>query len=408
MTEWDSLWLADNVATMTGTDQQSTGVLHDAAIGVSAGRIAWIGPRATLPDLPEHCASEVHRLESRWITPGLIDCHTHLVFAGDRTDEFTQRQNGVSYAQIARAGGGILSTVAATRSASLDELTDAALPRALALRGEGVTTLEIKSGYGLDLETERRMLQAARRIGEQTGQRIKTTFLGAHAIPTEFSGKTDNYVDFLCNDIMPALAADDLIDAVDAFNEDIAFDGPRVERLFERAQELGLPVKLHADQLTDSNGAALAARHSALSADHLEYTSEAGVRALSAAGTVAVLLPGAYYGLGGGQKPPVVALRSHSVPMAIATDCNPGSSPTLSILTMMNMACRLFGLTPHEALSGVTCAAAQALGLAGECGSLEVGKQADMVVWDINELVELSFWLGGNPAAQIVAGGVIL
>lgn len=401
--------MAANVATMDDSNNDTPyGVLRDGAIAVHAGRIAWIGPRGELPDTPERCAAEVHALGDCWVTPGLIDCHTHIIFAGNRTAEFAQRQHGASYAQIAREGGGILSTVAATRRASLNELTDTALPRALALRAEGITTLEIKSGYGLDLATERHMLQAARRLGEKTGQRIMTTYLGAHAVPPEFAGRADDYVDYICGEVMPALAADGLIDAVDAFNEEIAFDGPKVERVFQCAQELGLPVKLHADQLTDCNGAALAARYSALSADHLEFTGESGVRALAAAGTVAVLLPGAFYGLGAEQAPPVAALRNHAVPMAIATDCNPGSSPTLSILTMMNMACRLFGLTPDEALAGVTRVPAQALGLADECGTLEPGKRADMAVWAIDDPADLSYWLGHNPLVRTVAGGETL
>ena len=407
MNDWDSLWMAHRVATMLDNGTP-LGVLQDAAIAVRAGRIAWVGLQKQLPDKPERCATEVHALGDRWITPGLIDCHTHVVFAGDRTGEFVQRQQGVSYADIARAGGGILATVAATRRASVDELVDDALPRVLALRAEGVTTLEIKSGYGLDLETERHMLQAARRLGEKTGLRTHTTYLGAHAVPPEFTGRADDYVTFICAEVMPALAADGLIDAVDAFNEDIAFDGPQVERVFQRAQELGLSVKLHADQLNDCAGASLAARYSALSADHLEYTSESGVRDLAAAGTVAVLLPGAFYGLGGDQAPPIETFRNHGVPMAIATDCNPGSSPTVSILTMMNMACRLFGLTPDEALAGVTRSAAQALGLADECGTLEPGKRADMVVWAMNDPADLSFWLGRNPAIHIIAGGKTL
>jgi imidazolonepropionase len=318
-----------------------------------------------------------------------------------------QRQRGVDYATVARSGGGILSTVAATRAASHDELVAAALPRALALRAEGVATLEIKSGYGLDLDTERRILQAARCVGERTGQRVVTTFLGAHAVPPEFAGRADDYIDFLCADVLPVLAAEGLIDAVDAFHEDIAFDAAQVERLFGRARDLGLPVKLHADQLGDRGGAALAARHGALSADHLEHADDAGVTALAQAGTVAVLLPAAYYGLGGGRRPPVDALRRHGVPMALATDCNPGSSPTTSLLTVLNMGCRLFGLTPDEAFAGVTRVAAQALGLGAECGTLEVGKRADLVAWDVDDMAELGYWLGRNPARRIAIGGAI-
>jgi imidazolonepropionase len=342
----------------------------------------------------------------RLATPGLIDCHTHLIFAGSRVAEFEARQLGASYAEISRGGGGILSTVEATRRASREQLLDSARRRARALRDEGVTTLEIKSGYGLDFATERRMLRIARALAEDPGLHVQATYLGAHAVPPEFEGRSEDYIALVCEEVLPKLAAEGLIDAVDAFCEGIAFSPGQVERVFQRAVDLGLPVKLHADQLSDSGGAALAARFNALSADHLEFTREPGVRAMAAAGTVAVLLPGAFYTLGETQRPPVELLRRHRVPMAVATDCNPGSSPAVSLLLMMNMACRLFGLSPEEALAGTTREAAHALGLQGECGTIEPGKRADTVLWDILDPAELSYWLGGNPAATVAVRGI--
>jgi imidazolonepropionase len=344
-----------------------------------------------------------------WLTPGLIDCHTHLVFAGNRVAEFEQRRNGATYEDIARRGGGILATVAATRAASEEALLAESRPRALSLAREGVTTLEIKSGYGLDLDTERRMLRAARQIGSGNGGKpdVRTTYLGAHALPPEFAGRADAYIDFVCDEVLPTLAREGLVDAVDAYCETIAFDAAQTTRVFHRAAELRLPVKLHADQLSDCGGAALAAQHSALSADHLEYTTAAGVAALAAAGTVAVLLPGAFYTLGEKQLPPVAELRRRRVPIAIATDCNPGTSPSVSLLLMMNMACHLFGLTPEECLAGVTRSAARALGLHHDRGMLTQGMRADMILWDIAQPAELTFWIGGNPVRQVIRNGEV-
>ncbi len=349
-----------------------------------------------------------------WLTPGLIDCHTHLVFAGNRIAEFEQRRNGATYEDIARRGGGILATVAATRAASEEALAAESWPRAVALAREGVTTLEVKSGYGLDLDTERRMLRVARRIGgapaangvRGAGPDVRTTYLGLHALPPEFAGRSDAYVDFVCEEALPALAHEGLVDAVDAYCEKIAFDAAQTTRFFRRAQELRIPVKLHADQRSDCGGAALAAYHAALSADHLEYTTAEGVAALHAAGTVAVLLPGSFYTLGEKRLPPVAELRRRSVPIAIASDCNPGTSPTVSLLLMLNMACHLFGLTPEECLAGATRAAARALGLHRDRGMLAAGQRADLALWDIAEPAELTYWLGGNPLRQVIRNGV--
>ena len=407
MPQWDSVWIDGHVATMV-RGLTPYGTIRDGAVAVSAGRIAWVGPQADLPDAPERCAGRVHSLGGAWLTPGLIDCHTHLVFAGNRIAEFEARCNGASYAEIARQGGGILATVAATRSASPEALLAGTRSRIMSLVTGGVTTLEIKSGYGLDLDTERRMLVTARQLGAELGLGISTTYLGAHAVPPEFAGRADDYVTFICDEALPTLAAEGLIDAVDAFCESIAFSAAQVERLFRRARELKLPVKLHADQLSDSGGAALAAHYTALSADHLEYTSPAGVEALARSGTVAVLLPGAFYALGETRLPPVTELRRHSVPIAIATDCNPGSSPVLSLLMMMNMACHLFRMTPEECLAGATRCAARALGLDGDRGTIATGKRADLVAWNISEPAELSYWIGHNPMLSVVAGGQII
>jgi imidazolonepropionase len=404
MTQWDSLWIDGHVATMV-RGAAPYGAIRDGAVAVRDGKIAWVGPRSGLPDKPERCARAVHPLGGAWMTPGLIDCHTHLVFAGDRIAEFEARRNGASYEEIAREGGGILATVAATRAASADALLAGGRARLASLVREGVTTLEIKSGYGLDLDTERRLLATARELGRETGVSVRTTYLGAHAVPEEFAGRPDDYVAFICDEALPALAAEGLIDAVDAYCEEIAFSNVQIERLFARARELGLPVKLHADQLSDSGGAALAARFAALSADHLEYTGPAGARALAGSGTAAVLLPGAFYTLGETQLPPVADLRRHGVPIAIATDCNPGTSPTLSLLLMMNMACHLFRLTPEECLAGVTRCAAVALGLGSDRGTIEPGKRADLAVWNVSGPAELSYWMGHNPVAGIVTGG---
>jgi imidazolonepropionase len=384
------------------TMEHGYGELLDAAIAVKDGRIAWFGPGDELP------ASGAVLFDGQgcWLTPGLIDCHTHIVHAGNRSDEFEARLNGASYEDISRAGGGIMSTVRATRAASDDELLRQSLPRVLALLAEGVTTLEIKSGYGLDAGSEAKMLRVARRIGEQLPVSVRTTFLGAHALPPEYAGQPDSYIDLLCAQMLPKLAGDGLVDAVDAFCERIGFTPAQTERVFEAAQALGLPVKLHAEQLSDLGGAALVARHGGLSADHLEFLSQEGVAAMAKHGTVAVLLPGAYYFLRETQPPPVAALRAAGVPMAVSTDCNPGTSPMTSLLLAMNMACTLWRLTPQEALAGVTCHAARALGLQQETGSLTVGKRADFALWRIARPADLAYALGLNPCAGVVHGGV--
>ncbi len=400
MPSWDSLWTNVHLATMTG-ERGPYGAIPQGALAVLDGRIAWVG---TETDLPHRDARALIDGRGGWLTPGLIDCHTHLVFAGDRSGEFEQRLQGVSYEAIARAGGGIASTVAATRAASAESLAESAGERLEALRASGVTTVEIKSGYGLDLETEVRMLEVARRLGRRPGIEVRTSFLGAHALPHEHAADRAGYLDLVCERMLPAVAASGLADAVDAFCEGIAFSPAEVARVFEAARRHGLPVKLHADQLSDLGGAALAARFGALSADHLEYTSEAGVQAMAAAGTVAVLLPGAFYTLRETRQPPVELLRRHGVPIALATDCNPGSSPVVSLLAVLNMACTLFGLTPEEALAGVTRNAARALGLADR-GRLAVGLRADLALWRIQRPAELSYWLGWSPLAAVLKDG---
>jgi imidazolonepropionase len=371
------------------------GAIADGAVGVRGGRIAFVGERSALREAAIGPATAARDLAGKWITPGLIDCHTHLVFGGNRSAEFEERLAGVSYEAAAREGRGILSTVAATRAASEQALIEGASRRLQALMRDGVTTVEIKSGYGLCLDAELKMLRAARALGQQHGIRVRTSFLGAHAIPAEFAGRADAYVDALVQEILPAVAAEGLADAADGFAEAIAFSPEQITRVFEAAARLGLPVKLHADQLTDGNGAALAASFGALSADHLEYTSDAGARALGRAGTVAVLLPGAYATVGAHQPPPVAAFRKHGVAMAVATDCNPGSSPLCSLLMAMNLACCLFRLTPEEALAGVTRHAAAALGLSDEVGTIEVGKAAELLIWDVGHPREISYWMGG-------------
>ncbi|HUO97051.1 MAG TPA: imidazolonepropionase [Rhizomicrobium sp.] len=368
--------------------------IRDAAIGIARGRLAFVGPTDSLPGRPRDLAREIRPLGGAFVTPGLIDCHTHLVFAGNRAGEWDMRARGASYEEIARAGGGILATVRATRKASEDELVDAAVPRAAKLAHEGVTTVEIKSGYGLDLECELKMLRAAARVGEKAHVRVRRTFLGAHAVPPDC--ERGEYLRLLCEEMIPAAARGHLADAVDAFCETIAFAPDEVERVFAAAQAHGLALRLHAEQLTDCGGAALAARHGALCADHLEHLGEAGIAAMAGAGTVAVLLPTAFYFLRETKKPPVEALRAAGVAMAVATDCNPGTSPVVSLLTAMNMACTLFGLTPEEALVGVTRNAARALGLDAETGALETGKWADLAVWNIIDPAELSYWIGAG------------
>lgn len=373
-----------------------------SAIAIRSQKIAWCGPQASLPgqfrDLPQIDAG------ARLVTPGLIDCHTHLVFGGNRAREFAQRLEGASYEEIARAGGGILSTVNATRTASQDELLAGALLRLDALIAEGVTTVEIKSGYGLDIETELKMLRVARRLGEVRPVRVKTSFLGAHAVPPQFSGRAGAYLEEVCLPALQQAHALGLVDAVDGFCEGIAFSPRQIARVFREARLLGLPVKLHADQLSDLGGAGLAARRKALSADHLEYTSEKGVAAMARSGTIAVILPGAFYTLREKQPPPIELFRKHKVAMALATDCNPGSSPMASLLLAMNMGCTLFRMTPAEALAGVTRNAARALGLA-DCGIIAPGAQADLAIWDVEDAAELSYRIGFNPLHQRIFGG---
>ena len=402
-TNWDCLLLDCRLASLVDNGRPY-GRIDDAAIAWKDGHITFAGPRAELPAAPATLAREVDSLRGAWVTPGLIDCHTHLVFAGDRALEYEQRLNGVSYEEIARSGGGINSTVGKTRAASIDELLAQSLPRAAALRADGVTTVEIKSGYGLNLAGERKMLQVARRIGEVLGIGVRTTFLGAHAVPPEFAGNQSGYVDEVCIHMMPALAAEGLVDAVDAFCEKIAFTPSETRRVFETAHGLGLPVKLHADQLSDSHGAALVAEFRGLSADHIEFTGNAGVKAMAAAGTVAVLLPGAYHMLRETQLPPIAALREHGVAMAVSTDLNPGTSPLLSLRLAMSLACTLFRLTPEEALRGTTVHAARALGL-GDRGRVATGLRADLAVWDISEPAELCYWLGAGGAQRVYAAG---
>jgi imidazolonepropionase len=394
----DVLFTNARVATMVG----GYGELLDAAVAVVGGRIAWVGARAEAP----RAASE-HDCGGRWLTPGLVDCHTHIVHAGNRSDEFEARLNGATYEEIARRGGGIMSTVRATRAASEDELLRQSLPRVRSLLAEGVTTLEVKSGYGLELETEAKMLRVARRIGELLPVRVHTSFLGAHALPPEFAGRAEDYVDELCERMLPQLAREGLVDAVDAFCERIGFTAAQTERVFACARSLGLPVKLHAEQLSDQGGAQLVARHKGLSADHLEHVTPGGIAAMAAAGTVAVLLPGAYYFLRETVAPPVAALREAGVPIALATDCNPGTSPLTSILLTMNLACTLWRLTPQEALAGCTANAARALGLQDEIGTIETGKRADFALWDIERPADLAYAIGFNPCSGVVNGGVL-
>ena len=373
------------------------GLVDDGAVAVEDGRIAWRGPADAVPD--DHSAWPRRDLDGRLVTPALVDCHTHIVYGGDRAREFEMRLEGMSYEDVARAGGGIFSTVEATRRTDPDALLAGALPRVDALIAEGVSTIEIKSGYGLDVETELAMLRTARRVAAERPVRVRTSFLGAHAVPPEHAGRSDAYLDEVCLPALDAAHAQGLVDAVDGFCEGIAFSPVQIERVFGRASALGLPVKLHADQLSDLGGAALAARHGALSADHLEYASEEGVRALAGAGTVAVLLPGAAYTLHAERHPPLELLRQYGVPTAISTDCNPGSSPLASLLLAMNMACTLFRLTPEEALAGATREAARALGL-DDAGRIAPGLRADLAVWDVAHPAELAYRIGFNPLVE--------
>ena len=398
MSEADLLFTNVRLATMV----DGYGEIEDGALAVKDGRIAWLGARAEAPP-----ARDVHDCGGAWMTPGLVDCHTHIVHAGNRSDEWEARLDGATYEDIARRGGGIMSTVRATRAADVGTLLAQSLPRVARLLSEGVTTIEIKSGYGLELEAEARMLRAARLVAERLPVRVATTFLGAHALPPEFAGRPDDYVDALCTHMLPVLAAQGLVDAVDAFCERIGFTADQTERVFDAARRLGLPVKLHAEQLSDQGGAALVARFGGLSADHLEYLSMEGIAAMARAGTVAVLLPGAYYFLREKAEPPIAALREAKVAMAVATDCNPGTSPMTSLLLAINMACTLWRLTPREALAGATVHAARALGLQGEIGTLEAGKRADLALWDIARPADLAYAIGARPCRAVVNGGML-
>jgi len=406
VTSNSAVWLNCKAATLQAGAAQPYGLIQDAALVVNAGVLQWVGHRSDLPvDLLAN-AAQTHDAMGALITPGFIDCHTHLVYGGNRAGEFEQRLNGASYEDIAKAGGGIASTVRATRAATELELVAQSEPRLQALLAEGVMTVEIKSGYGLALEHERKTLRVARALGSKHPVSVQTTFLGAHAVPPEFAGRTDDYVDEVLH-MLPLLHAEGLVDAVDAFCERIGFSLAQTERVFKGAKALGLPVKLHAEQLSDSGGAQLAVSYNAISCDHLEWLSDAGTAAMAQAGTTAVLLPGAFYFLRETKLPPIAQLRSAGVPMAISTDCNPGSSPCTSLLLMLNMACTLFRLTPEEALTGVTRSAARALGLKDR-GVLAPGLRADFVLWDVASPAELSYAFGSCPRTQTVFNGFVL
>ena len=394
----DTVWFNARLATMAG---DGIGVIEDGVIAASGGRISYVG---TAESAMAFTAADKRDCSGRWITPGLIDCHTHLVHAGNRAGEFAQRLAGASYEEIARAGGGIVSTMRATRAASEEMLIAQTLPRLDALIAEGVTTVEVKSGYGLNTDGEAKMLRAARRLPDSRDVRVVTTYLGAHALPPEFAGNPDGYIDDVCTQI-PRLAAASLADAVDAFCEGIGFTTAQVDRVFAAARSAGLPVKLHAEQLSALGGASLAARYGALSADHLEHATDADVAAMAASGTVAVLLPGAYYFMRETMLPPIAALRAHGVPIALATDCNPGTSPLTSPLLVLNMAATLFRLTVEEALRGVTVNAARALGLDAEVGTLTTGKACDLAIWNVGDLAELVYRIGFNPLHSRIRNG---
>ena len=399
-----TLWRNARIATC----DEAMRVIEGGALLTRAGRIEWVGAEKDLPVGSAASSGAKHDLGGAWVTPGLIDCHTHLVFAGNRASEYAQRLRGRSYADIAREGGGILSTMRAVRSASLPQLVDESAPRLQALLAEGVTTIEIKSGYGLTLADEEKMLRAARILEDMYPVTIKTTFLAAHTVPPEFAGRADEYIDTIIRNWLPTLYHQGLIDAVDVFCENIAFNVAQSERLFDASHDLGLPVKMHAEQLSNVGGTRMAARHHALSCDHLEFASEAEATALAASRTVAVLLPVAFYCLADHRKPPVEALRAAGASMALATDCNPGSSPTSSLLLTMSMGTRLFGLTSEEALAGVTRNAARALGLHRERGTLAKGQVADFVVWNVRSIEELGYWVGFNPRRTVVRAGRIV
>jgi len=394
-----TLWRNGRIATC----DESMTVFEQGALLTRSGRIEWVGDESALPEF--RAPAEVRDLNGAWITPGLIDCHTHLVFAGNRATEYAERLKGRTYAEIARAGGGILSTMRAVRGASEQQLFDESAPRLQALLNEGVTTVEIKSGYGLTLADEQKMLRVGRALQRAFAVTIKTTLLAAHTLPPEFKGRPDEYIEVISEDWLPRLRDENLVDAVDVFCETIGFDVKQSEQLFESARALGLPVKMHAEQLSNLGGSRMAARHAALSCDHLEFATPEDAAALTAAGTVAVLLPVAFYCLAEGRKPPVQAFRDARTQMAVASDCNPGSAPGTSLLLAMSMATRLFGLTAEEALAGVTRNAASALGEQANRGTLAAGKTADFVIWDIRSLEELSYWIGFNPRRSVIRAG---
>ncbi|QBG35798.1 imidazolonepropionase [Litorilituus sediminis] len=401
--EWQTLWVNVNIATMSDAGN-SYGEIKAAALAVANGKIAWLGKQADLPDFDDN-KTQVIDGQGQWLTPGLIDCHTHLIYGGNRANEFEMRLQGKSYQEIAEAGGGIVSTVKATREASKDQLLASALPRLTALHQQGVTTLEIKSGYGLDTETEIKMLEVAGTLAEKLPVTIKRTFLGAHALPVEYKDNPEAYVDLVCNEMMPLVAKRQLADTVDVFCENIGFNLSQTERVFASAQKHGLAIKVHAEQLSDLGGTELAAKYSAKSSDHVEFLSNQGIAAMKQADMTAVLLPGAFYFLRETQLPPITQLREQGVAMAIATDANPGSSPICSIQLMLNMACTLFRLTPAEALAGVTCHAAKALDLSDKKGILAVGYDADIAQWNITQPAELCYQFGVNPLTSLIKAG---
>lgn len=399
--QWDKLWIHGLVAKC----DQGYGLIENGAVAVKAGIIVWVGPMDDLPDDPYDLANEVFDISGKCLTPGLIDCHTHLVYGGNRAYEFELRLEGATYEEIARQGGGIQSTVSQTRGLSEDELFQQSIKRARALLASGATTIEIKSGYGLDLACELKILTVAKRIAAELPITVQKTFLGAHTVPHEFKDRADAYIDLVCHDMLPAVAENQLADAVDVFCENIGFDLAQTERVFKTATELGLRVKCHAEQLSDSGAAKLAAKYHALSVDHLEHLSEEGVKAIAESKTVAVLLPGAFYFLREKQLPPIDLLRKHNVPIAIASDCNPGTSPILSLQLIIHLACTLFRMTPEEALLGVTLHAAKALGLDANCGSIEVDKRADLLVWNVQYPAEMAYFMGGDLVDQIICKG---
>lgn len=410
---WDQVWIDINIATMDANIGEPYGAITQAAMAVKDGKIAWLGPRSELPEF-DVLATPVYRGKGNWVTPGLIDAHTHLVFAGSRANEFELRLKGASYEEIARAGGGIISTVKACREADEAELFELGRQRLNALAKEGVTTVEIKSGYGLDIETELKLLRVARELGKHHHVDVKTTFLGAHAIPPEYKDaansteRSDAYVDLVVNEMLPAVMAENLADAVDVFCEGIAFNLAQTKRVFTAAKQAGLDIKLHAEQLSNIGGSQLAAQMGALSVDHIEYLDEAGVKALSESGTCAVLLPGAFYFLRETKLPPIDLLRQYKVPMVVASDYNPGSSPICSSLLMLNMACTLFKLTPEEALAGMTVNAAKALGIGDNVGHLAVGMQADFCLWNISSAAELAYSYGVDRLIDVVKTGKLV